>query len=286
MKKTQFILLSMLCVGLFFACDKHDSLDDNLIVGQIAPQVSWEVKSTTVDAGSNVAFTVQYYLTSEDKSDHLEVWYDVTETIDKAVSCPWVTTFTYSVTSSISEGKRIEEKAAEYPHQESDWNAALRAYSLANAFPTSVTLSTFSWVKPETFEDSDLDRIKTYFGESFPQTFRDGLYEKMGPADFEKMFQGLNLEENFREKYLELVRNDFSGVDEWLFRDDGSGNRPVPQAVKATFDAIPFGDLVQNTSTGVCEVEYVRSYAINAYLKVIDTKGNIGASTKTLISLN
>jgi hypothetical protein len=100
------------------------------------------------------------------------------------------------------------------------------------------------------------------------------------------MFQGLNLEENFREKYLELVHNDFSGADEWLFHDDGSGNRPVPQAVKATFDAIPFGDLVQNTSTGVYEVEYVRSYAINAYLKVIDTKGNVGTSTKTLISLN
>jgi hypothetical protein len=273
-------------LGMASCIERHDSLDDNLIVGQMAPQVSWEVRSTTVNAGADVAFTAQYYTTGKAKLDRLEVWFSVRETIDKTVSCPWVTTFSYSVASSVSEEKRIDEKAAQYPHQDSYWDATLRAYNFTAGFPTSVTLSTFTWSKPETFEAADIERLKFYFGDSFPQTFRDGLYEKMKPADFEKMFQGLNLEENFRGKYLEEVHNDFTGQDEWLFPADGSGNRPAPQAVKDIFDAIPFGDLILNTSTGIYEIEYIRSYAINAFIKAIDAEGNAGTTTKTTISLN
>ena len=285
MKKITFSLF-ILAIGLFSSCDKNDILDDILIVGQMAPQVYWEVKSTTVDAGLNVPFTVQYYTTGDSKLDHLEAWYNVTEEINKAASCPWVTTFTYTVASSRSENKRIEEKVSDYLHQDSYWDATIRAYTFSNTFPTSVTLSTLSWVKPEVFEDSDMNKIVNYFGESFPQDFRNGLYPRMKEADFQKMLQGLNLVDNFQDKYLELVHNDFTGQDEYLFKQDGSGNRPVPAEVKAMFDAIPFSDLILNTTASTYDVEYVRSYKIKAYLKAVDKNGNAGKTTITEINLN
>ena len=286
MKKIQFSLLFILVACLFSACDKHDMLDDNLIVGQIAPQVYWELKSTTVEAGSNVPFKVYYYTTGEAKLDHLEVWYNVTEVIDKAISCPWVTTFTYSSTTSKSEEKRIDEKVSAYSHQDSYWDATQRAYVFDATFPTSVTLSTLSWVKPENFGDADMEKLISYFDESFLQDFRSGLYSRMKEADFQKMLEGLDLVTNFRDKYLERVYNDFTGQDEYLFPRDGSGNRSVPAEVKAMFDAIPFPDLIINTTTSIYDLEYIRSYNIKAYIKAVDAKGNTGQSITTEINLN
>ena len=108
----------------------------------------------------------------------------------------------------------------------------------------------------------------------------------MQSADFEKMFQGLNLVENFRETYLESVYNDFTGQDEWLFPEDAQGNRPVPAEVKTIFDAIPFNDLILNTSSATYDVEYVRAYKIGSYIKAVDANGKAGKSAKTEISLN
>jgi len=286
MKKIQFSLLFILIACLFSGCDKHDALDDNVIVGQMAPQVYWELKSTTVAAGSNVSFTVYYYTTGDAKLDHIEAWYYVDETIDKTISCPWVTTFTYSKTSSTDSIKRVDEKVAEYPHQDSYWDNTQRAYVFTAAFPTSVTLSTLSWVKPDNFEDADMENLINYFGESFLQDFRSSLYTSMKEADFQKMFEGLGLVENFQDKYLVMVHNDFTGQDEYLFPLDASGNRPVPAEIKAIFDAIPFPDLIMDTSTSTYALEYVRSYYIMAYVKAVDANGNAGQSITTEIDLN
>ena len=46
---------------LFIACEKHDMMDNDVIVGQMAPQVYWEPASSTVKAGENVPFMVQYW---------------------------------------------------------------------------------------------------------------------------------------------------------------------------------------------------------------------------------
>ena len=285
MKKIQFIVF-MLAIGLFSACDKHDMLDDNLIIGEMAPQVYWELRSTTVDAGSDVPFAAQYYTIGEAALHHLEAWYNVMETIDKAVSCPWLTP-NFSKTSSVSESKRIDEKAAEFPHQESYWDATLRSYTFTAAFPTSVTLSRVEWIKPETFDAEDMDRIIALFGESFPQEFRDEVYSRMKEADFQKMLQGLGLIDNFRNGYLEEVYNENTGQTEYLFPKDDQGNRSVPAEVKAMYDGISFPDLILNTTTSTYEVEYIRSYTANAYLKAIDAKGNTGmTSPKVEITLN
>ena len=195
MKNIQYFTLALLITALLTACDKHDTLDDAVIVGQMAPHVYWEVGSSTVKAGTNVPFTVQYYTTSESPVDHLEVWYNLVEEESKSVMCPWTQTFNFSMVKNATVEKRIMQKIAEYPHAESNWNDSLRAYYFRSEFPTSNTLAGVSWIKPSTYDN---DRMISYFGADFAKDFKDSLYKKMTVIDFQKMYSGLNLVENFR----------------------------------------------------------------------------------------
>ena len=76
----------------------------------MTPTTYWEIPSSTVSAGSNVAFTAQFYSSENIDIDHMEVWYDVNEHITLEATCPSVT-FTYTksvdVTSLIREFQKI-----------------------------------------------------------------------------------------------------------------------------------------------------------------------------------
>ena len=86
---------------VFASCDKHDNMDDIVHVGEMAPHVHWTIPNTVVTAGSDVAFSVQYYTTEEEYPiSHLEVWYDIHETVSKNVSAPWVVSTPYTVAST------------------------------------------------------------------------------------------------------------------------------------------------------------------------------------------
>ena len=281
MKK--IIYSSILAIAtIFTACDINDTMDEVVLVGNMAPHVYWEVGSSTVTAGSNVPFTVQYYTTGTEAIDKLEVWYNLVEDESKTVSCPWTSSFTYSVVSNKSAQKRISQKVSQYPHVSTNWSDSLRAYSFKTTFPTSNTLSATSWVKPSSF---DSDKMNAFFGKTYMTQFKDSLYKLMKVTDFQKMYLGLNLVENFKI-YMDSTKNDNSGGWTYHFPKDAQGNTPVPQAIADIYKNIPFSDLILNKSTNTYDVEYVRSYKINALIKVYDIKGVTGISLNSEISLN
>lgn len=280
--KRMIYFSTIMIAAIFTACDINDNLDKVVLVGEMAPHVYWEVGSSTVTAGSNVPFTVQYYTTGKAPIDHLEVWYNVIEDESKAVSCPWTQTFTYSVTSSKSIQKRISQKVSEYPHLEANWSDSLRVYSFKSTFPTSNTLATTSWVKPSTFDEG---KMVTYFGANFMTQFKDSLFKLMKVTDFQKMYLGLNLVDNFKI-YMDSTKNENTGGWTYHFPKDSQGNTPVPQAIIDIYKNIPFSDLIFNKSTNVYDVEYIRSYKINALIKTLDKNGVAGISLNSEISLN
>jgi len=281
MKKYIFSTLIAI-IGLLTSCDINDKMDEVVLIGNMAPHVYWEVGSSTVNAGSNVPFIVQYYTTSEEDLDRLEVWYNIIEDESKAVSCPWTQTFSYSITSNKSVQKRISQKISEYSHLTTNWSDSLSAYSFNATFPTSNTLATSSWVKPTNFEN---EKMLTYFGQSFITQFKDSLFKLMKVTDFQKMYQGLNLVNNFKI-YLDSTKNDNTGGYTYHFPKDSQGNTPVPQTIIDIYKNIPFQDLIFNKSTNVYDVEYTRSYRINAFIRSYDKKGVYGISLNSEISLN
>lgn len=261
------------------SCEKQDFFDENVITGKVGPQAYWEVGSSTVSAGSNVPFVVQYYSTVAD-INRSEVWYNVTETLEKNVSCTWVTTFTYAINSIKSEEKRISQKISEYPHSLAIWSDSLRAYTFTADFPVSGTLKPFAWVKPDVFDST---RMITYFGPNFMQQFKDSLYNLMQYADFKNMMLGMNLLEDF-VAYTDSTFDVNSNTYVYHFKEVGKDNYPVPDTIRTLYNGLTFEQLVSGPSG--YNVEYKRNYFLEARLRVYDTKDTYGTTVSKRIDIN
>lgn len=315
-------VIMLVIVLIFFSCEKHDFIDKNAITGNVGPQAYWEIASSTVSAGADVAFDAQYYSTVAD-IDHAEVWYNIVETEEKNVSCTWATTFTYSISSIISKEQRISQKIKEYPHSLAVWSDSLHAYFFENTFPVSGTLKSFAWSKPDAF---DTLKMETYFGVGYMQHFKDSLYNLMKYADFKNLILGLSLRSDFKQytdstqdinagenvfvyhfpkgsivdikvrdtlwykpgDYKDIVNGDTI----WVYLDeikeirrDTTWTYPIPEAITNIYnDSIPFDKLVSGASG--YNVEYKRTYSLNANLRVYDKKGTYGTTVTKKIDIN
>jgi hypothetical protein len=277
--KTKFIFLVLLAF-VVASCEKHDFFDEEAIVGEVGPQAYWEVESSTASAGSNLPFEVQYYTTAED-IDHSEVWYNIIERQEKSVSCPWVTTFAYSINSDRLEEKRISQKIQEYPHALAVWSDSLHAYTFKAEFPISSTLSTFKW-QPEVF---DYDAMDTYFGTGFMEQFKDSLQGLMKFADYKNMMLGMGLLEDFKQ-YTDSTPdlNAGEGMYIYHFPKDAGGNTPVPDEINNLYSGITFDRLIEGASG--YNVMYSRTYSISAILRVYDKRGVYGLTVSKEIQIN
>ncbi|MFV0390886.1 MAG: hypothetical protein ACK5KP_03225 [Paludibacteraceae bacterium] len=278
LKRITFV--AALLIGLA-SCEKHDFFDEKLITGKVGPQAYWEVGSSTISAGTQVPFVVQYYST-ESEIDYSEVWYNISETVSKSVSSPWMSTFTYSITSTVTEEKRIPQKIETYPHTLAVWSDSLHAYTFNGEFPVSGTLSPFQWVKPEIFEPEKMDN---YFGVGFMQQFKDSLYTLMKFADFQKMMLGMGLIDDFKV-YTDSTFDANSNTYVYHFPKDAAGNTPVPDELKTMYNSIDFEQLIENSANNNYEVEYRRTYFIDAILRVYDKEGVYGTTLSKTININ
>lgn len=270
----------VLMLTMLSSCEKHDFFDENVITGNIGPQAYWEVSSTTVSAGSNVGFDIQYYSTADVEIDHSEVWYNITEINEKSVSCPWVTTFTYSINSITSEEKRISQKIQEYPHSLAVWSDSLHAYTFESTFPVSGTLKPFMWVKPVEFDSA---KMITYFGAGFMQQFKDSLYKLMKYADFKNMMLGMSLVDNFKQ-YTDSTFDTNSNSYVYHFPKNTGGETPVPNDIANLYKSITFDRLIE--SPAGYNVEFKRTYYLEARMRVYDKQDIYGLTVSKRIDIN
>lgn len=283
MKRIKYLMLGLL--GLFFvSCDKHDKMDDLVFVGEMAPQVHWTIPNTVVTAGSGVAFSVQYYTTeAETPISHLEVWYDIHETVSKNVSAPWVVSTPYTIASEISKIQRISTCIKTFEHKEENYNVEERAYKFDDTFPTSNTLSRVKWSGAEYSADKVMDN----FGMDFMKNFKDSLYNYLisnpdaAYKDFEKLvatdsiwkaelflpYDTISFDENSQTEYAHFI------------------DHKIPAPLDSLFQTLSFEDLIDD-GKGNLNISYSRGYLINAQLKCLDKKGTAGLTKLTTITLN
>lgn len=285
MKKVGILLLGMVALGLS-SCDKHDFIDDLTITGEVGPQAYWEVASALMTAGSEMNFDAQYYTSLKDVSiDRSEVWYNLTESLEKTVTCPWVSTFSFTVTSVTSEEKRVAQKIAEFKHEDvAQWSDSLHAYFFSGSFPVSSTLAPFAWNNPVEFDSTKMD---AYFGEGFMQHFKDSLYTMMQFEDFRKMYLGLGLREDFKEftdSTFDVNSNAYKYHFPW---NADSTATPIPAKIAELYaDSIGFAQLIENSAENNYAVSYKRSYQIRALLRVYDDREVYGTTVAKEILIN
>lgn len=274
MKASKLFILAFAALS-FIACDKHDFFDDMTITGEVGPQAYWEIGSSAVSAGQELDFSLQYYTSVPGVSiDRSEAWYNLTENIERQVSCPWVASFTYSVASSVSEEKRMEQKIKVFEHSEELWNDSLHAYALNASFPVSSTLAPFSWSNPTVFEESKMNQ---YFGVGFMQHFKDSLEGMLKWADYRSLMMGLGFRDNFAQ-YTDSTYdvNTDSYTSHFKWNEDHTAT-PVPEdLLKIYRDSISFDMLIENASENNYSVSYTRKYTIRSLIRVYDDRGVYG----------
>ncbi len=274
---------------------KHDPFDDIIITGEVGPQVYWEIASSIVPAGSNVDFTAQYYTNVEDVTiDHSEVWYNITENIEKSVFCPWIKSFAYSVETSITEEKRSQQLIKHFEHSEDTYDSSLRAYILEDAFPISGALAPFLWGNPTSFGVDESTLTETYFGMGFMQHFKDSLYNLLNQRDavyhsyqdFRSLFVGLGLSEDFSE-FTDSTFDANSGqyIKHFKWNIEHT-DRPIPAEVTRLYNNITFSQLIHNKTYSIYEISYKRCYYVRATLRVYDNRGVYGTSQAKDIEIN
>ena len=306
--KIKLLTIAIVTLAFLVSCDKHDGMDDSVIVGPMAPQVYWELGSSTAKAGGDVDFKVQYYTSNEEAQiDHLEVWYNVVITETRQVSCPLLSTFSYTISKTIEEEIRIAQLISSHEHKEEYWNDTHLAYVIEDGFPTSSTLNSVSWVEPDTYDDK---KMKTYFGENFTQQFKDSLFYLMSYQDFNTMMSSLALVEDFTiyeyqtydansDSYISHFKLDtISSIDfenkeparNWHKYGETEDGRiileTIPDDMISIYDGLTMEQLLFNSGKNIYDIQFNRAYYINANIRCIDDKGAVGLATETKVELN
>lgn len=283
MKKKTIIMAIAATALVLTSCAKHDFFDDDNITGKVGPEAYWEVGSAVVAAGNNMDFTAQYY-SSASEIDHSEVWYDIEETLDKTVTCPWTVSFTYTLSSIVTEQKRVSQLIKKYDHKPELWSDSLHAFLLEGVFPVSGTLAPFEWKQPAQFDSTKMEQ---YFGPTYMAEFKEAVHQKMKFADYRKMYIGMGKLDDFTQ-YTDSTedRNQGEGVYVYHFPKNASGEEVVPYAIDSIWQTIGFAELIENSAGGYYEVEYKRSYALNAIMRVYDVRGIYGRTVSKHIDIN
>ncbi len=271
------LLLIILMTSLLVSCEINDPIDNIVKVGKVAPHVFWELPSSSVNAGDKVPFYAQYYTTSNEEIDRLEVWYDINEVSVRTVSCPLVSSFKYTVSSTKTVLSREFQEIENYKHEPTNWLALKKAYILDTAFQTSKTLRQLDWKEVKTFDEA---KFNAYFPTGFAVQFKDSMYNLLKVADFRKIMVSLNLMTSTEFiACTDSVPNPNTGGQDYFIKEDKKS------VLKTKYEGIQFKDLIYDASTQLYKVEYSKAYKLGARLKVIDKTGIEGVADKKDIEL-
>ena len=165
-------------------CDELVATYPLIVIGRAtstgAPQTYWEVASKQVQAGEQIAFEAQY----DSKNypvDYTAVWYDLAVVEEKKATCTLIKAFDYSYTQN-AVATTIQPLAEQqrYTHNSNSWSNKTSSYLCTDHFSATLndTLATEEWNYPrDTTEFTH--KIKSYFGATFPQVFKDSVKAQM-----------------------------------------------------------------------------------------------------------
>lgn len=279
MKDAIKIGVCLLFIGFWTSCSINDPIDDWARIGHVTPHTYWELSGDKIKAGENLSFKAQYY-TNSTQVDHVEVWYDINQSLVMSASCP-IVTFNYSLTINSNTKSREMQSIASYPHSDQYWDPLRKAYILSNSFPISNTLRPVEWKSVDVF---DQEKFNLLFPDTFAAKFKSDLYvEIMKPArlpDLRKLMVDLALmtTDEFYNHTDSTWNENSSSYDHFLKAE-------ATPIVKEKYDGIPFKDLIYSKSELKYQVDYLRSYFLNSVFKVYDSQKNEGVSETKKIEI-
>ena len=169
MKNKVKIASLLLAIAGLSGCEINDPVNDWADLGQQTAYVYWELKDA-VNAGSDLDFRVYYYADGS-TIEKAQVWYGVSSTINRAVTCPYISyTYTESETDEVVASHLVKE----FDPQTVSWDDAKSSYILDATFPVSSSWASVTWASVGSSDFTET-LFKTYYPGDYETNFREAL---------------------------------------------------------------------------------------------------------------
>ena len=260
MKNKVKIASLLLAIAGLSGCEINDPVNDWADLGQQTAYVYWELKDA-VNAGSDLDFRVYYYADGS-TIEKAQVWYGVSSTINRAVTCPYISyTYTESETDEVVASHLVKEFDATFPVT-SSW-ASVTWASVGSSDFTETLFKTYYPGDYETnFREALTTQIETDYHGNMKKIVVDG-FMKMTEEEYEALFTKTTNEAN--EEVYEIT-------DENKARLDGIVAALTTPAL--IFDGKEYG------------VNYICTYTFIAKFQVCDSNGVISNTDIKNITVN
>jgi len=252
MKNKVKIASLLLAIAGLSGCEINDPVNDWADLGQQTAYVYWELKDA-VNAGSDLDFRVYYYADGS-TIEKAQVWYGVSSTINRAVTCPYISyTYTESETDEVVASHLVKE----FDPQTVTWA------SVGSSDFTETLFKTYYPGDYETnFREALTTQIETDYHGNMKKIVVDG-FMKMTEEEYEALFTKTTNEAN--EEVYEIT-------DENKARLDGIvAALTTPELI---FDGKEYG------------VNYNCTYTLSAKFQVSDSNGVISNTDIKNITVN
>lgn len=148
--------------------------------------------------------------------------------------------------------------------------------------PISNTLRPIEWKEVVMF---DTNKYSQLFPSNFSDTFKKGLFEQLEKkehlSDYRVVLVAVgNMKVEEFDACLDSVYNQNSARFDKFIKESKTSE------LKAKYDVIPFKELIYKSLDSKYQIQYVKSYVINANFRAIDTNKKQGTTEKFSIQIN
>ena len=121
------------------------------------------------------------------------------------------------------------------------------------------------------------------------EDFKEAVHAKMQYADYKKMYIGMGLMDDFSQ-YTDSTLDPNAGVDVYVYHfpldENGNVQQDVLDSMDYYWNKVTFEMLVENAANGYYDVDYNRSYSLNALMRVYDIRGVYSTTQSKDIVIN
>ena len=245
-------------------------------LGQQTAYVYWELKDA-VNAGSDLDFRVYYYADGS-TIEKAQVWYGVSSTINRAVTCPYISyTYTESETDEVVASHLVKE----FDPQTVSWDDAKSSYILDATFPVSSSWASATWASVGSSDFTET-LFKTYYPGDYETNFREAL-----TTQIETDYHG-NMKKIVVDGFMKMTEEEYEALFTKTTNEANEEVYEITDENKARLDGIVAALTTPELIFDGKEygVNYNCTYTLSAKFQVSDSNGVISNTDIKNITVN
>ena len=276
MKNKVKIASLLLAIAGLSGYEINDPVNDWADLGQQTAYVYWELKDA-VNAGSDLDFRVYYYADGS-TIEKAQVWYGVSSTINRAVTCPYISyTYTESETDEVVASHLVKE----FDPQTVSWDDAKSSYILDATFPVSSSWASVTWASVGSSDFTET-LFKTYYPGDYETNFREAL-----TTQIETDYHG-NMKKIVVDGFMKMTEEEYEALFTKTTNEANEEVYEITDENKARLDGIVAALTTPELIFDGKEygVNYNCTYTLSAKFQVSDSNGVISNTDIKNITVN